>query len=177
MVMLQNAVQPQLWMNALHVRTRSLCSPCRCPRHFFRLVWWGGEFGCSCLSHHVTGFGTRGKQRIAYILSNLSIIYLYSFHSYAFFIYSINDPAVVVAQVRKNADSGEVIHTRQSRFYFADLGGSEQLSKSKVDAATKAKVTVPRLHARNHFVVLFLWTFLEDCLNMYAYSHIGCTWM
>jgi len=49
---------------------------------------------------------------------------------------------VLSLQVRKNADSGEVIHTRQSRFYFADLGGSEQLSKSKVDAATKAKVTV-----------------------------------
>lgn len=33
-------------------------------------------------------------------------------------------------------------HARQSRFYFADLGGSEQLSKSKVDAETKAKVLV-----------------------------------
>ena len=130
------------------------------------------------MSQHVTaGFLAPEASNVLHILSNLSIIYLYSFHSYSFFIYSINDPAVVVAQVRKNADSGEVIHTRQSRFYFADLGGSEQLSKSKVDAATKAKVTVPRLHARNHFVVLFLWTFLEDCLNMYAYSHIGCTWM
>ena len=65
-------------------------------------------------------------------------------------------------QVRKNADSGQVIHTRQSRFYFADLGGSEQLSKSKVDAATKAKVTVPRLLLAcffNRFVVFFLWNF------------------
>lgn len=43
-------------------------------------------------------------------------------------------------------------HARQSRFYFADLGGSEQLSKSKVDAETKAKVLVPWLenHRRNH---------------------------
>lgn len=31
---------------------------------------------------------------------------------------------------------------RTSRFYFADLGGSEQLSKSKVDADTKAPVIV-----------------------------------
>lgn len=36
------------------------------------------------------------------------------------------------------------LKSRRSRFYFADLGGSEQLSKSKVDAATRAKVTVPR---------------------------------
>mmetsp|Transcript_23456 Transcript_23456/g.54684 ORF Transcript_23456/g.54684 Transcript_23456/m.54684 type:complete len:883 (+) Transcript_23456:121-2769(+) len=31
---------------------------------------------------------------------------------------------------------------RRSRFFFADLGGSEQLSKSKVDQETKAPVTV-----------------------------------
>lgn len=109
---------------------------------------------------------------IFYPICSLVYIYIfylyYSFHSYSFFIYSINDPAIV-PQVRKNADSGEVIHTRQSRFYFADLGGSEQLSKSKVDAATKAKVTVPRLHARNRFVVFFLWTFLEDCLKLFKH--------
>jgi kinesin family protein 5 len=32
--------------------------------------------------------------------------------------------------------------TSQSRFYFADLGGSEQINKSKADADTKAPVTV-----------------------------------
>jgi hypothetical protein len=32
--------------------------------------------------------------------------------------------------------------TGRSRFYFADLGGSEQIAKSKADAGTKAPVTV-----------------------------------
>ena len=45
-----------------------------------------------------------------------------------------------LVQVKK-METGKAIH-RRSRFYFADLGGSEQLSKSKVDAATKAKVLV-----------------------------------
>merc|ERR1719428_2492378 len=31
---------------------------------------------------------------------------------------------------------------KRSRFYFADLGGSEQITKSKADADTKAPVTV-----------------------------------
>ena len=122
-------------MNALHVRTRSLCSPCRL------LV--------------TTMFLAPEASNILYILSNLS-----SFIS--FFICFINFTQQFVAQVRKNADSGKVIHTRQSRFYFADLGGSEQLSKSKVDAATKAKVTVPRLLSAyffHRFVGFFLCFF------------------
>lgn len=48
---------------------------------------------------------------------------------------------VLSLQVRKDMDSAAAT-IRQSRFYFADLGGSEQLSKSKVDAATKAPVLV-----------------------------------
>eukprot|EP00438_Fugacium_kawagutii_P010196 Skav234228 [mRNA] locus=scaffold1464:247723:254034:+ [translate_table: standard] len=41
----------------------------------------------------------------------------------------------------KSTDAEKTVE-RRSRFYFADLGGSEQLSKSKVDAATRAKVSV-----------------------------------
>ncbi|CAJ1378317.1 unnamed protein product, partial [Effrenium voratum] len=39
-------------------------------------------------------------------------------------------------------EEGKQVPPRRSRFYFADLGGSEQLSKSKVDAGVKAPVTV-----------------------------------
>mmetsp|Transcript_33752 Transcript_33752/g.61158 ORF Transcript_33752/g.61158 Transcript_33752/m.61158 type:complete len:888 (+) Transcript_33752:52-2715(+) len=41
---------------------------------------------------------------------------------------------------RRAAEGGMQLPPRKSRFYFADLGGSEQLSKSKVDAETKAPV-------------------------------------
>ncbi|CAE7199382.1 Klp61F [Symbiodinium natans] len=42
---------------------------------------------------------------------------------------------------RRTYEGSLQLPARRSRFYFADLGGSEQLSKSKVEAA-KAKVTV-----------------------------------
>jgi len=44
---------------------------------------------------------------------------------------------VLVLSLRKGSDPAV-----KSRFYFADLGGSEQVSKSKADAGTRAPVTV-----------------------------------
>mmetsp|Transcript_42093 Transcript_42093/g.98131 ORF Transcript_42093/g.98131 Transcript_42093/m.98131 type:complete len:851 (-) Transcript_42093:60-2612(-) len=49
---------------------------------------------------------------------------------------------VLSLSVQRRASEGDLtLPARRSRFYFADLGGSEQLAKSKVEAA-KAKVTV-----------------------------------
>ena len=53
---------------------------------------------------------------------------------------NMNSISTVVCQVKSAK------HVRQSRFYFADLGGSEQLSKSKVNEATKAPVVASCWH-------------------------------
>ncbi|CAE8622587.1 unnamed protein product, partial [Polarella glacialis] len=49
---------------------------------------------------------------------------------------------VLALTLQRPSVGGIQLPPRKSRFYFADLGGSEKLSKSKVDAGTKAPVTM-----------------------------------
>ena len=141
--MLRSAVLPLPWMSAPHVHTRSLFCPCR------------PEEGGLRHGHGLAEAVCWNERRVPYLLVNVAFIEkafsmrtrtkecnllfqvrmpLSTWHSPHFWWFT---------QVRKDMDSADAT-IRQSRFYFADLGGSEQLSKSKVDAATKAPVLVPR---------------------------------